>query len=199
MSTAVGLEFFWDAVSPYTYLAATQMAHLREETGARIIWRPFFLGGVFKASGNQPPLQLPAKARYLPRDLQAWADFYQVPFTFPANFPTNTLLAMRMACLIDDPQQQEAFALALFETYWGRGEDIASEVKLGSLADQVGLDGAVLLAGAQTEEAKERLKRNTQEAVERGAFGAPTFFIGQEMFWGNDRLPLIRHRLLAQA
>lgn len=195
MTSNLRLEFFWDAVSPYTYLAATQMAKLHEDTGATIVWRPFFLGGVFKSSGNQPPIQLPAKARYLPQDLKAWAEYYEVPFTFPANFPANTLLVMRMACLLEDMHQQEAFALALFNAHWGRGENIADEEVVRGLANEVGLDGSALMMSAQTSEAKERLKQNTEEAVERGAFGAPTFFIGKEMFWGNDRLSLIKHRL----
>lgn len=195
MTSNLSLEFFWDAVSPYTYLAATQMAKLREDTGATILWRPFFLGGVFKLSGNKPPMQLPAKSKYLPQDLQAWAAYYQVPLTFPASFPTNTLLAMRIACLIEDIREQEAFALALFNVHWGHGEDISDEAVACRMANEAGLDGPALVAGAQAVEAKERLKQNTEEAVSRGAFGAPTFFIGKEMFWGNDRLPLIKHRL----
>ncbi|MDY6943920.1 MAG: 2-hydroxychromene-2-carboxylate isomerase [Pseudomonadota bacterium] len=189
------VEFFWDVVSPYTYLAATQMAKLKAQTGAEVRWRPFLLGGVFKATRNQPPANLPAKAKYMPRDLQTWAAYYDVPFAFPSSFPANTLLAMRGATLIEDADKLEAYALGLFAAHWERGEDISQPGLVAEIASAAGLDGEALVARAGEQEAKDRLRRNTEEAVERGAFGAPTFFVGEQLFWGNDRLPLIYHVL----
>lgn len=194
------LEFFWDAVSPYTYLAATQVQQLAAETGAELHWRPFFLGGAMQATGNKPPATVPAKGKHLFVDLKRWATLYGVPFWFPKTFPANTVAAMRMACYAESQGKQQELAMALMSAHWGNANDgadadIGNAEVLQRLAVSCGLDGEAAMAATQDQQYKDELKANTAEAVERGAFGAPTFFVGDEMFWGNDRLPLVKQAL----
>lgn len=184
------IEFFWDAASPYTYLAATQLDGLAQRTGAAIRWRPFLLGKAFEASGNRPPISVPAKGKYLMRDLRLWAKHYGVPFFFPRVFPVNSLSALRIACALPEDQVGR-WALAVMTTYWTKDADISQPDVLKTVAAGLGLDGEALLATSQEPAAKERLRANTEEAVQRGVFGAPTFFVDDLMFWGNDRLVLL--------
>ncbi|HEU0196740.1 MAG TPA: 2-hydroxychromene-2-carboxylate isomerase [Nevskiaceae bacterium] len=186
------VEFFWDVASPYTYLAATQMDALAQRTGAVVQWRPFLLGGVFKATGNQMPAALPAKARYMAVDLQRWAQSYGVGFHFPKIFPMRSVLAQRVVCAAqaaaDTPSR---LPLALMHAYWVEGCDLAQPDEIARVCEAAALDADALLAAAGQPQAKSQLQVNTAEAVQRGAFGAPTFFVGTRMFWGNDRLPLL--------
>ncbi len=190
------LELFFDVVSPYSYLASTQVAALAARHGISVRWRPFFLGGVMKATGNQPPATLPARAPYLLRDVQRWAAKYGVPLQFPRRFPANTLLAQRMLTAL---QSDEVARLApgFFALYWAEGGDVTDPDTLRGRADALGFDGGALLAAAAGDEVKDRLKATTDEAVRRGAFGAPTFFFDGEMYFGNDRLVLLEDALVA--
>lgn len=193
------IEFFWDCVSPYTYIAATQIEGLARDCGAQLRWRPFLLGGVFKAVGNRPPAQLPPKGKHLFIDLARWAKYYGIPLTMPSAFPSNSITAQRIAtAMADDPRAPE-LAKALMHRYWGAGEDIADEKVLRSVLQALELDAEALLAAAGDPSVKERLKANTEEAVQRGAFGAPTFFIGEDMYWGSDRMDLMRAQLSGAA
>ena len=190
----VTIEFFWDAVSPYSYLAGTQIEALAARNEARLVWRPFLLGGVMQATGNRPPLTVPAKFSHMLTDLQRWAAYYGVPLRKPDNFPASTLHVQRIACALPEAEVGR-WARATAGAYWGRGEDISQPETIRSIASSLDLDADALLAAAQAETIKARLKANTDEAVQRGAFGAPTFFIGEAMFWGNDRLPLLERAL----
>jgi len=184
------IEFFWDAASPYTYLAATQIGPLAQRCGVTVKWRPFLLGKAFEATGNRAPATVPAKGKYLFKDLRLWAKHYGVPFFFPRVFPVASLTALRVACAL--PEEQVApWALAVMSTYWTKDADIGQPEVLKGVAATLGMDGDALLAAAQDPAVKDRLKANTEEAVERGVFGAPTFFVGEQMFWGNDRLVLL--------
>lgn len=185
------VEFFWDAASPYTYMAATQLDKLAAATGARVIWKPFLLGKAFEATGNRPPVTIPAKGKYLFSDLKLWSKFYGVPFRFPDKFPISSLLPMRAATAALRGNKGVAFCQAVMRAHFGEGRDISDPAVVQSVADGVGLDGATLLAATQEQEVKDSLRKNTEEAIARGAFGAPTFFAGDRMFWGNDRLPLL--------
>lgn len=186
------VEFFWDAASPYTYLAATQLAALSKATGAEIRWRPFLLGKAFEASGNRPPVSVPAKGKYLFGDVQLWAKFYKAPFQFPSKFPISSLLPMRVACAaLTTTDQGARFGLAIMAAHFGEGRDISDPAVVKAVADGLGLNGDALLAAAQEQAAKDLLRANTDEAIKRGVFGAPTFFVGERMFWGNDRLQLL--------
>lgn len=189
------IEFFWDAASPYTYLAATQIEALAARTGARLEWKPFLLGKVFEATGNRMPASVPAKGKYLFGDVKLWAKYYGVPFTFPKVFPVNSLLAQRVGCAAIGAGRGEDYARAVMAAYWGEGRDIGQREELERVCTSLGLDAASLLAQAAEPPAKDLLRANTEEANRRGAFGAPTFFVGEQMFWGNDRLPLMEAML----
>lgn len=188
------IEFFFDVGSPYSYLASTQLDELERETGATIEWRPFLLGGVFEATGNSAPALVPAKAQYMIRDLQRWSESYDIPLEMPSDFPINTLLAQRaiIAAGEEDSSHVETLAEVLFRRYWVDDSDVSEGGVVAAAADEVGLDGREIVARTQEQSVKDALHGNSDEAVERGAFGAPTFFVDDEMFWGNDRLEFIR-------
>lgn len=185
------IEFFWDAASPYTYLAATQMASLAARAGVAVRWRPFLLGKVFEATGNRMPASVPAKARHLFCDVQRWAQHYGVPVAFPKVFPVNSVLALRAAIVAAGLGKGPEFALGVMHAYWVDGADIGQPQAVAAVAAAVGLDPEAVLAQTQQRPVKDQLRANTDEAVRRGAFGAPTFFVGEQMFWGNDRLVLL--------
>ncbi|HEX6837061.1 MAG TPA: 2-hydroxychromene-2-carboxylate isomerase [Polyangia bacterium] len=187
------LDFFFDLSSPYSYMAATQMKPLAEKTGAEIVWRPMVLGAVFKATGNEMPARIPAKARWMGNDLMRWADHYGVPFRFSSHFPANAIKAMRLV-LVDDAKAG-AVALAGYRAMWVDDRDVTDEAVLRSVAELGGLDPAAAMQAIETPAIKDKLRANTDEAVARGAFGAPTMLVGDELFWGNDRLHFVEAAL----
>ena len=192
------VEYFFDYVSPFAYLADTQLPALAQRTGAEIVHRPFFLGGVMQATKNSPPITVPNKGRYMFVEIQRWAKRYGVPANPNPHFPVNTLTAMRVAvAALGDPRFGDLHR-ALFRAVWVDGQNLADEAVLEATVAAAGLDAAALLARAKEQAAKDALRRNTEEAVERGAFGAPTFFVGDEMFWGNDRLDFVEAALGGQ-
>jgi len=184
------IEFFYDSISPYSYLASTQVDALAARQNAVVWWRPYFLGKVMEATGNRPPLTVPAKGKYMFKDLQLWSRYYGVPVQMPANFPASTVSAQRIGCALAAPRAGD-WAKAISHAYWGLGRDISQLDVLKAVAIQLGWEGDEILALAQDPTAKEQLKLNTEEAVQRGAFGAPALFVGDTLFWGNDRLPLL--------
>ncbi|HEY1077789.1 MAG TPA: 2-hydroxychromene-2-carboxylate isomerase [Fontimonas sp.] len=184
------IEFYWDAVSPYTYLAATRIEPLAQRHGATLIWKPVLLGKVLEASGNRPPITVQSKGKYMFRDLTLWSRYYGVPLTMPSVFPTNSITAMRIACGLPAAHCGR-WAQATMQAYWGRGQDIGKPELLQELAAGLGLDPQATLALAQEPAVKDQLKLNTEEAVQRGIFGAPAFFVDDTLFWGNDRLDLM--------
>ncbi|MES0872641.1 2-hydroxychromene-2-carboxylate isomerase [Sinimarinibacterium thermocellulolyticum] len=184
------IEFYWDSASPYTYLAATQIEALAARHGARVVWKPFLLGKAFEATGNRMPAAVPAKGRYLYKDVALWAQHYGVPFKFPKVFPVASLASLRIACALAEADVGR-WALAVMQAYWSQDQDIGQPEVLKAVAGSLGWDGEALLAQAQTQPVKDRLKANTDEAVRRGVFGAPSFFVGDTLFWGNDRLELL--------
>jgi 2-hydroxychromene-2-carboxylate isomerase len=196
------LEVFWDVGSPYTYLAVTQLPALAKRTGAEIVLVPFLLGGVFKGAGNTMPAAVPAKATYMMEDLKRWRDLYRVPLKIPPAeviFPLNTLLPMRAAVAAKRAGKGDVYCNAIFAAYWGDGRDVSLPEVVEEVARSIGIDGAQLLKDAASQEVKDELRKNTEEATARGAFGAPAMFIGDELYWGNDRLDFVERRLLALA
>lgn len=184
MSQPNTIEFFFDIASPYSYLASTQVEGLSARTGAAVRWRPFLLGGVFRAVGNTPPVALAARQPYLLKDLYRWAAHYGVPFNFPSFFPVNSLVPMRALAGLPEAEVPAA-AAALFRAHWAEERDPSDAAVLTDLL------GAERVALASAGEVKAALRETTDEAVRRGAFGAPTFFVGDEMFFGNDRLHFV--------
>jgi 2-hydroxychromene-2-carboxylate isomerase len=192
------IEFFYDVGSAYSYLAATQIDALAARTGAAVRWRPFLLGGVFKATGNDMPARVPNKARWMLADTQRWAESYGVDFAMPSRFPLITIPTMRALVAADlrfGEGAQKALALALFRGFWVEDRDVADEAVIAGLAGKAGLDGAAIVAGISAQDTKDALRAATDEAVTRGAFGAPAMFVGEALYWGNDRLGQLEESL----
>jgi len=195
------VEFYYDLVSPYSYLAHREVARLCEEHGAELVWRPVLLGAVHNAVGLQAPVATPAKARYQAEDIRRWAGRYGLPMRFPDPFPFRTLKTMRAAVFLRERGELEAFTREAFALYWEEGgapkglEEADEDGPVSEVARRIGAEPGEVLAGAASDKAKEALKKATGEAVDRGVFAAPTFFVGDEMFWGNDRLHFVEEKL----
>ena len=194
------VEFFFDCSSPWTYLAFHRIEDVCDETRAELVWRPILVGGVFNAVNQsvyeQRAKPVRAKARYYLKDLRDWARFYELEIGQPEVFPVNSVRAMRAAYVALDRGLLPAWARAVFEAYWGDLSDISQLDVLRSLADDVGLDADELLEQIERPEVKQRLRDATDELIERGGFGSPTIFVDEtDMYFGNDRLELLRHRL----
>ncbi|MHC4838959.1 MAG: DsbA family protein [Planctomycetota bacterium] len=180
------LEFFFDVASPYTHLASKRIGRVADEAGVTVRWRPFLLGGVFKATGNTMPAAVPARARFMFRDLQRWAEWDDVKFRFSSSFPHNSLHVMRALIALPEDEMIPA-AHRAFDAVWVDDVNISD---MEGAARALGEEGERLIAQGRDPEVKEKLKAATAEAAERGAFGAPTFLVGDELFWGNDRLEM---------
>lgn len=195
------VEFYLDVVSPYSYLAFGRTQKMCEELGAELVLRPMLLGAVHKAVGLQPPVEVENKGRYQRRDIERWAKWYGLPMRFSDPFPFRTLKTMRAAMFCEERGKLEAFVDQAFALYWEEGgapkgfEEADEDGPVREVARRIGADPDEVLHGAAIVEAKEALKNATSEAVEKGIFGAPTFFIGEEMFWGNDRLCFVEQAL----
>lgn len=190
------LEFFFDYASPYSYLACAQVEAVAQRTGAELRWRPFLLGAVFKATGNVPPISTANKAVWLLKDVQEWTRYLGLPpFRMPENFPINSLKANRLGLVAAEQGRIVPFSHAAFRAAFADGKDLADPQVLAELARGAELNPEQALAKAETQEIKDALRRNTEEALERGAFGAPTFFVGDELFFGNDRLMFVERAL----
>jgi 2-hydroxychromene-2-carboxylate isomerase len=189
------VEFFYDYASTYSYLAHREIEELAERAGAELVFRPMVLGFVFKATGNSMPAAVPAKAAYMVHDVRRWVRHYELPFHMPSVFPVNTIRALRAAVAALEDGTFRVYHHAVMKAYWAEDQDIGDADVLAGIATAAGLDGAALVARCETEPVKATLKKNTDEAVARGVFGAPTFFVGEQMFWGNDRLEFVAEAL----
>jgi len=189
------VEFFYDYASTYSYLVHREIETLAAARDAELVYRPMVLGFVFKASGNSMPAAVPAKAAYMVHDVRRWVRRYGLPFKMPSVFPVNTIRALRAAIAALEDGIFPAYHHAVMEAYWAQDQDIGDADTLAAVAAAAGLDGGRLLARAEEPGIKAKLKANTDEAIERGVFGAPTFFVGDDMFWGNDRLEFVADAL----
>lgn len=189
------VEFFYDYASTYSYLAHRAIEELAAKRQAEIVFKPMVLGFVFKATGNSMPAAVPAKAAYMVHDVRRWVRHYGLPFHMPSVFPVNTIRALRTAVAALEDGVFPAYHHAVMRAYWANDQDIGDAEVLAAIATSAGLDGSRLVARADDPGVKERLKANTDEAIARGVFGAPTFFVGDEMFWGNDRLQFVDEAL----
>ena len=198
------IEFFFDCSSPWTYLGFHNIQPLAAELKVPIRWRPMLVGGVFNAvnqsvyATRENPV--PAKRDYMLKDLQDWARRAAVKIVMPPKvFPVNSVKAMR-GCLWLQPQDRLLpFATAVFEAYWGRDEDISQDAVLADICAHCGIEPAAFFAGIAQDEVKAALKANTDELIRRGGFGSPTIYVdGDDMYFGNDRLPLVREALRAR-
>ena len=192
------VEFFFDFGSPASYLAWTQLPKIAAAAAAQIVWKPMLLGGVFKATGNASPVTVPAKGRWMFTDMARWAKRYGVPLVHNPHFPINTLTLMRCATglLMFRTADFMPFCETVFKAIWVEQKNPGDAAVLAATLASAGLDTEAVLALAVQAEVKARLIAVTDEAVARGVFGAPTFFVGAEMFFGQDRLEFVRDALL---
>jgi 2-hydroxychromene-2-carboxylate isomerase len=202
------IEFFFDCSSPWTYLGFHNIQPLAAELQVPIEWRPILVGGVFNsvnpsvyASREKP---VPAKRDYMLKDLQDWARHSGLKIVMPPSvFPVNSVKAMRGCLWLDSLEPQGRlvpFATAVFEAYWGRDQDISQDAVLADICKRCGIDAAAFQAGIADPAVKEQLKANTDELMRRGGFGSPTIYVnGDDMYFGNDRLPLVAEALRRRA
>jgi len=185
------LEFWYDFSSTYSYLAAQRIESLAEEAGVRVVFRPFLLGPIFATQGltAAPFEQFPLKGQYMWRDLEREAATLGLPFCRPVPFPQASVLAARIALVGLEPGWTPAFTRAVFTAQFGRGQNIGEPSVLADILAGMDLDPEAVIAGAQGDANKLRLRRMVEEAQARGIFGAPAFVAeDRELFWGNDRL-----------
>lgn len=187
------VEVFHDFSSPFSYLGVTQIERVAQEVGATVHWRPFLLGAVFKAIGT-PIVPLAsfnaAKSAYYLRDLEQWARHWGVPFAYNPHFPLRTVTALRLAL------QAPELTHALYRATWADQRDVGDTAVLEAIVREAGRDPAPLLAGTQDPAIKDQLRTNTEEAVALGACGAPTFRVGDQLYWGQDRLHFVQAALI---
>ena len=184
------VELWFEFASSYSYLAVMRAEAAANAAGVSLRWRPFLLGPVFLSLGwNDSPFNIyPPKGRYMWRDMARLAQKYGVPFCMPSQFPRNGLLAARIALLGQDEAWIGDFARAAMRANFGEDRDIGDRAVIAELLAGLDLPAEALIARAESSDNKLALRRQTEEATERGVFGAPTFLVDGEMFWGNDRL-----------
>ncbi len=192
------IEVFFDCSSPWTYLAFENLQPMAAELGETITWRPILVGGIFNSINpsvyESRATPVPAKARYMLKDLQDWAGAAGLKIKMPPSvFPVNSVKVMRGCIALEAEGRLVPFARAAFEAYWGEDRDISQDAVIGDLCARAGVDPAWLLDAVAQPAIKDRLKANTDEVMARGGFGSPTIFVnGDDMFFGNDRLALVR-------
>ena len=192
---AKSVDFYFDYGSPTSYLAYTQMPGVAKRTGATVNYVPILLGGVFQATGNRSPVEVAATGQWMQGDLQHFAERYKVPYQWNPHFPINTLALMRGATYA----AREGFLLpysdAIYKAVWADGLNMGDPAVIGKVLQEADLDAQKVLAGTQEQAIKDALKDATQRAIARGLFGAPTFFVGARMHFGQDRLPYVEELL----
>ena len=186
------LEFWFEFGSTYSYLSAARIEDVSAAAGIAVRWEPFLLGPIFAEQGwdDSPFNANPAKGRYMWRDVERLCAKYRIPFTKPSRFPRNSLLAARVACLAKATSERwlPEFVRAVFRANFAEDREIGDAAEIRSILDSLGRPGARLVEQAQAPENKLRLREQTRRAVELGIFGAPSFVVGEELFWGDDRL-----------
>lgn len=190
------LEFFFDVSSPWTYLAYDRIERFAREHDVELVWKPFLVGGVFNKVNpsvyQRRDNPVPAKDTYYRKDMEDWARYQGITIGHPSVFPLNSVKAMRGCFVALEENRISPYARGCFEAYWRDDRDISKEDELGAVAEAAGLDRGHFLTRIQQDDVKQALFSTTDEAIERGAFGSPTFFLdGDDMYFGNDRLELI--------
>ena len=191
------VEFFYDYSSPWTYLAYQQIEDLCRETGAELVWKPILVGGVFNTvnpsvyQSRENPV--PSKAAYYRKDMLDWAHKLEIKIGRPPVFPVNSVKAMRGALVAIDENCVSPYSRAVFEAYWGDLQDISQDDILSSVVAAAGMDPAMFFEYIGSPEIKGKLREYTDDLIARGGFGSPTMFVdGDDMYFGNDRLVLVR-------
>jgi len=187
------LDFYYDFGSPNAYFAWKALQGVSERTGLEVIMHPVLIGGIFKSTGNQPPWQafgnVPNKMKYMQLEIQRFIKEHGLTkFKFNSAFPINTLLAMRAAIAAQNAGVHEAYYPVVFKAIWEDDKNISQPEILAKVLNEAGLDGAALVTATQNPDIKQALMDATQACVDRGAFGLPTFFLGDNIYFGKDRV-----------
>lgn len=188
------LDFYFDFSSPNGYMAWSQMPGLLERTGCEVIYYPVLLGGIYKTLGN-PVVPIKQKTDYVPIDLARVAQELSVPFIMNSGFPINTVALLRGALVAQEEGFFMEYADAVYKAVWAENKNVADPAVVGEVLAAAGIDAQKLMSRIGEDAIKEKLKTNTQEAVDRSVFGIPTFFVGDEMFWGRDRMHHVEQAL----
>lgn len=194
------VEFFFDCSSPWTYLAFTHLERICRENDAELSWRPILVGGVFNEVNQgiyeQRANPVPVKYEYNQKDMKDWADYLGITIGSPSVFPVNSVQAMRGALVAIEQKCISAYAEKVFRTYWRELKDISQPDILTEIVESLDMDIEDFFAKIGSQKYKDQLRENTQELMNRGGFGSPTMFLnGEDMYFGNDRIQLIEHKL----
>ena len=184
------VTFCFDFGSPYSYLAYNYLSPIKE-SGAQIDLKPVLLGGIFKATGNQPPATVQKKGEYMFKDIQRWANKLDISFKMNPYFPILTVPHMRGAILAQKKGILEYYMQSMFDSMWLKGLNLNDQEILTQVASESGIDPNDFAEGISSDEIKNELKENTQFAIDKGAFGVPTYFLEDEMFWGIDSIKFL--------
>jgi 2-hydroxychromene-2-carboxylate isomerase len=184
------IDFYWEPSSPYSYIASMRIEAVAQRLAAGVSWKPILLGKVFEATGNRMNVAVAVKGRYMYEDLDLLAKWYQLALTPPKVFPTNSVAVAR-AALAAPAEHQPALSKALMRAYWGEGRDLTQADEVRKVIVSAGLDADAVLARTQETSVKDQLRQNTEEAIARGVFGAPSFYAKGKLFWGSDRIELM--------
>ena len=194
----MAIEFFFDPVSPYAWLAGTRLDEIEAATGENIVVRPILFAGLLKAHGHQGPAEIPAKRRYIFRDVMRRASEYGLQLVGPPEHPFNPLKALRIATAIDSETQRRAFAVNVMNAAWTAGQDLNNDAVLNNIAQEVGLDSNWWRKAVDDEDVKKQLITATQQAIDGDIFGVPTFRVSDELFWGDDSIDDLIRRFEGQ-
>ena len=191
------IEFYFDLGSPYSYLGFHQLQKIAQEHQAEIIYKPMLLGAVLKATGNSSPIMVPAKAQYSMIDLRRWSKLWEIPMKMNPNFPINTLPLMRLVTAVQLylPERFDEILNGLFHTMFGQPRNLNDQSDFIAVVTELGLDPQQVKTWLDDEKVKGQLKFITDEAIERGIFGAPSFIVQEELYWGVDHLHFVEGAL----
>lgn len=194
------IEFYFDLGSPYSYLGFYQIQKIAKLNQAQIVWKPILLGGVFKATGNSSTMAVPAKARYSMLDMQRWSNLWDISIQMNPYFPINTLNLMRIITAVQlyRPECFLTVLNALFDAMFGHPQNLNDINVLINLIQTLGFSNDQVQIWLSDDQVKAQLKQTTEEAIERGVFGAPTWFVNDEMYWGVDHLHFVEMELNQQ-
>ena len=191
------VEFYFDLGSPYSYLAYYRLLQMAEQQEIQIVYKPILLGGVFKATGNRSPIEIPVKGAYSILDMQRWAEYYHIPMHMNPHFPMNTLTLMRILTGVQllHLEKFEQVLKLLFDAMFGTPQNLNDSTVLAEVLKPSGFSVEDIMSMVQSDVVKQKLITETEQAIQRGIFGAPTFFVGDEMYWGQDRLHFVEQAL----
>ena len=188
------VTFCFDFGSPYSYLAYNYLSPIKD-AGAQIELKPVLLGGIFKATGNQPPATVQKKGEYMFKDIQRWSKKLNISFKMNPYFPILTVPHMRGAILAQKKNILEDYMQSMFDSMWLKGLNLNDQEILTKVASESGIDPNDFAEGISSDEIKDELRLNTQFAIDKGAFGVPTYFLENEIFWGIDSIKFLLESL----